>query len=199
MVEVSDKGFMEVARIVEDVYENIYGGDYVSTGYIQGRYRVKARRVDDKTFIEDEDGGVSIDLSSAQPNTETKINRNIQEGSRSREAEARDYFGSASDSSGISKPYGHSEAAYKSPEDPDFDQSHEKCSSCAWYDNDGGCRIVEDIEPNGYCENFYADVLAAAHKHPDKMEVNLVAWGENADFNTSDIEELADKIAERMR
>jgi hypothetical protein len=99
----------------------------------------------------------------------------------------------------ITKPYNHQEAGYTEPGDQEYDSTHGKCSDCAFYDNAGNCRIVENIEPDGYCEQFYSDIVLAAREHPDDVEINLVAWGENADLDRSDLEKLADKISSLER
>jgi hypothetical protein len=82
----------------------------------------------------------------------------------------------------VHKPFSKEEANYHGPhEDP---ASDEMCKNCAHYDNHGNCHIVPDIEPNGHCEEFYADVgfYAMGHKLPQEVtEVNLTIWGEMAE------------------
>lgn len=87
----------------------------------------------------------------------------------------------------VYKPFNKEEAAYVDQADPEFDTSHPKCEDCAHYDGEGNCVIVPNIDPEDYCERFYADVgffATGGEEIPDpagegrRPDVNLVLWGD---------------------
>lgn len=98
----------------------------------------------------------------------------------------------------VKKPFTHMSAKYRSPGDDEYNHRHERCKSCAHYDNNGSCFIVPDIEPEGYCEEYYADVIIAGHKHGETVEENLILLGEQFNWDDRDIEEFTLDIAEML-
>jgi len=100
----------------------------------------------------------------------------------------------------VHKPFSKQEAGYVPPEQART--SEEKCKNCAHYDDNGNCHIVPNIDPNGYCEEFYADVAFFAHgsELPNEVsKVNLSIWGDKSNSRLegpspakilADIEEL---------
>lgn len=195
-------GYSDGVERIKKVYEGMYGGDNVYDRMILGNKRIGTSEVKDFVEIDTDSGNFKINLESTQPDTRSIVEESLGEvkSEKGREAiQESSAIGSHAGGGNVTKEFSHSEAKVKRPSDDDYDPNHSKCKSCAWYDNNGNCRIVEDIEPNYYCENFYADVLVAAHEHPDKMEVNLVAWGSNADFGMKQIKELADRMKDRLR
>lgn len=81
----------------------------------------------------------------------------------------------------VHKPFTKEEAGYIPP--GQVPASEGKCKNCAHYDNHGNCHIVPNIDPDGYCEEFYADVgfYADGSELPNEVsEVNLTIWGEKA-------------------
>lgn len=187
---------------VESAYNQIYGPDNVVVQNILGNKRIKARKVNDYVDVKDADGGVVLDYSGVQPDTINEVKDRMTGGGSDYNSETSGMVESEQDmavqSGGVKRPYSHAEAGYVERGDPDFEPSHERCKSCAWYDNDGSCRIVDDIDEDGYCD-FYADALISAHEHDDYVEINLVVWGEEADFDESDIEDLSEKIKDRLQ
>lgn len=99
----------------------------------------------------------------------------------------------------VHKPFSHGEAEYFDPNDRGFDPSHSRCKDCAHYDNHGNCAIVPDIEPDGYCENFFADVGLFGHRHGDNVELNLTVWGDVFDWTMSHIDNFAEKVESKLR
>lgn len=57
------------------------------------------------------------------------------------------------------------------------------CENCAHYIEGGGCHVVQgEIDPEGHCEEYYADVgfFAKGSAPGVNPVVNLVMWGERA-------------------
>lgn len=98
----------------------------------------------------------------------------------------------------VFKPFSHEDADYREPGDPDFESGHERCESCAHYDDHGNCHIVPDIEPDGYCAEFYADVGVFGHEHPWGIENNLNLFGESFDWSIEGVENFVNDIRERL-
>lgn len=99
----------------------------------------------------------------------------------------------------VFKPFTHGESRYRSPGDPGFDQSHERCRSCAHFDDHGNCRIVSDIESDGYCEEFYADLGVFGHEHEFGIENNLNLFGEDFDWDMDDVDDFVEDLRERLQ
>lgn len=99
----------------------------------------------------------------------------------------------------VYKPFGHDDAGYVVQGDEEFDPDHERCRSCAHYDDHGNCHIVPDIDPDGYCSEFYADVGMFGHKHPWGIENNLNMFGEMFDWSMDDVENFVGEIRERLQ
>lgn len=87
----------------------------------------------------------------------------------------------------VFKPFDHDEAGYVDPGHEDFDRSHPRCEDCAHYDGEGNCHIVPNIQAQGYCDEYYADVgffATGVTSLPDPAgekqlpHVNLTLWGE---------------------
>lgn len=87
----------------------------------------------------------------------------------------------------VFKPFSHEEAVYVPPDNlpPSGDG---RCKDCAHFDGHGNCHIVPDIDPEGTCEEFYADVgffadgvtsLPDPEGKKEPPDVNLALWGEN--------------------
>lgn len=98
----------------------------------------------------------------------------------------------------VTKPFSHTEAVYLEEGDKDFDSSHEKCKHCAHYDGNGRCRIVPDISPEGYCEEYFSDVGVFGHKHGMTIEENMVIYGELFDWDKRDVDEFTLDISEML-
>lgn len=87
----------------------------------------------------------------------------------------------------VFKPFDHDEAEYVDPGHEDFNRSHPRCEDCAHYDGEGNCHIVPNIEPEGYCETYYADAgffVDGGESVPDpagegrRARLSLSLWGE---------------------
>ncbi len=98
----------------------------------------------------------------------------------------------------VHKPFTKDESDYKDPGQDGFDETHMRCRGCAHYDNHGNCRIVPDINPDGYCGEFYADVGFFGHSHGHYVEHNLTLGGESYEWNTDDAEDFATAVREAI-
>jgi len=91
------------------------------------------------------------------------------------------------------------EAKYVGAHDSDRDAGHSPCKSCSHFIEGGGCHLVQgDIEPNAYCEEFYADVTISGHAHPNKTELNLTVWGERFDWTPKQMQWFIDNVEEKL-
>ncbi|MEF8808925.1 hypothetical protein [Natronomonas sp.] len=96
-------------------------------------------------------------------------------------------------------PHSKRQAAYRRPGGPDFDPDHERCDSCAHYIPGGGCHLVQgEIDPDAYCEEFYADYGAFGHEHDEFVEVNAEFVGDDFDWEPDDVEEFIDTLDEKL-
>lgn len=97
-------------------------------------------------------------------------------------------------------PHTKDDAAYRTPNRRSFDPSHDRCGSCVHYIANGGCHFVQgNIDPEAYCERFYADYGVFAHDHGDEMEVNAELVGENLHPDRAVIEGFVAEIEERLQ
>lgn len=86
------------------------------------------------------------------------------------------------------------DAGYIQPGNPDFDRPHKRCEDCAHYIEGGGCHIVQgEIDPEAYCERFYADVGAFGNA---QATPNLVIWGDTFDWSRGDLERFLEDTKE---
>lgn len=83
---------------------------------------------------------------------------------------------SARETKSSGKPFTKSEASYNEPgmgDEPMLD-----CSDCVHY-NDGSCNVVSgEIDPDGYCDELYADFAIFGRADGNEARVNLTAWGD---------------------
>lgn len=97
-------------------------------------------------------------------------------------------------------PYTKKAAEYQPLGSDEFDQTHDRCGSCVHFIEGGGCHLVQgDIDPEAYCEEFYADYGVFAHEHDDFVEVNAELVGPDWDFSERSIEEFVDDLEERLQ
>lgn len=96
-------------------------------------------------------------------------------------------------------PFSKEEAEYVSPNDPDFDHTHDRCAECVHWIPGGGCHFVQgEIDAAAYCAQFFADYGVFAHEHENHVEVNSELVGSAWDFDESDIQDFVDEIEERL-
>jgi len=98
----------------------------------------------------------------------------------------------------VHKPFSKQEAGYVSPSDPEHEDSHIKCHECAHYDNNGHCTIVPNINPNGYCKEFHADVGVFGHAHEGSVKNNLYIYGEDAAWSMQEIRDFTQNIKDKL-
>lgn len=96
--------------------------------------------------------------------------------------------------------YTKEESGYKSPRSETFDPNHKRCMDCVHYNGQGECSVVEGgVEPEGYCEEFYADVLVAGHKHGNNIEENYIMFGGAFDWDIDHAKEFGMDIRESIQ
>lgn len=97
-------------------------------------------------------------------------------------------------------PFDKGEAGYVVPGRAGFDPRHDRCRDCVHYISGGGCHFVQgEIDPEAYCDEFYADYGVFAHEHADHVEVNAELTGPAWDFDSADIHDFVDEIEERLQ
>lgn len=97
-------------------------------------------------------------------------------------------------------PFSKEEAEYLRPTDPGFDETHDRCGDCVHFIPDEGCHFVQGkIKPAAYCEEYYADYGAFAHKHEGHVEVNAELVGREMHFDERDIRDFVDELEERLQ
>lgn len=200
----------EATRIVEMVMEDIYGENDVSSQTLSDSNRVFSLGTKDEVRISsDPRGETEVDFRMAQETTESRaISRlgveeeqqpsPVNQQELSQQTNTQEIKPRRGSSMGqVSKPFSHEEAGYVERGDPGFDPSHKRCETCAHYDNEGNCRIVPDIEPEGYCDNYYADVAVFLDKDGE-VEVNLTIWGDEYDWSSQDVDNALDKLRRKL-
>lgn len=96
-------------------------------------------------------------------------------------------------------PFTKEEAAYFPTDDPAFDPTHDRCGSCVHYIPGMGCHFVQgEIDPEAYCEEFYADYAAFAHEHPGHAEINAELAAPNWAWSEETITDFVTDVRERL-
>ncbi len=96
-------------------------------------------------------------------------------------------------------PYSKNDANYHQPgsgENPQFD-----CKDCVHYIEGGGCHMVQgEINPEGHCEDLYADVGLFARIRESEFEINLALWGEMFEdrFGRVSLQSIGDRVREAI-
>lgn len=91
------------------------------------------------------------------------------------------------------------EAAYREAGSSRFDPEHGRCGSCVHYIPGGGCHFVEgEIDPEDYCEEFYADIGVFAHQHSDRFDINAVLEGDNWEASPEAVTDFVEAIEDRL-
>lgn len=98
----------------------------------------------------------------------------------------------------VVKPFTQQQAKYRQRGDPQFSESHPKCKDCAHFDGHGNCLIVPNIEPDEYCEEFFADVGVFGVEVGAIPDVNLTVFGEDFDWSRGKIENFMDRVKESL-
>lgn len=98
----------------------------------------------------------------------------------------------------VMKPFSHEEAGYREEGDEEFRRRHKKCRDCAHYDDNGNCHIVPDIDPDGYCEEFYADVGVFGVRDGSVSRTNLFLIGHGFDWVNASVREFIRKAKDRL-
>jgi len=149
---------------------------------ISGTTRVRVRSSSKTVEVYDTPSGVRIepDLGSMADNS--IVRQEFEQPRRTRDTQTQDTVQTTNELGQVHKPFSHEEAEYVPPAQQRT--SDKKCKNCAHYDNHGNCHIVPDIDPEGHCENFYADVgfYANGSQLPNELsELNLTIWGDRSD------------------
>jgi len=142
------------------------------------------------------------DISEARDGGVEPIELDIEEdrsGSRrpSREGEKRQPVDGEETS--IIPPYTKPEASYHPPEEGP--KPHLDCKDCVHYVQGGGCKMVRgEVDPDGYCEDLFADFGLFGTMDNTEFKVNLAVWGEMFEdrFQNVSITEMADEIKETI-
>lgn len=72
------------------------------------------------------------------------------------------------------------------------------CEDCVHFVENGGCTLVRgDINPDGFCNEFFADV-GFFGTNVDGVKLNLKLWGEMFDLDGRERERLVQKIQEAI-
>ena len=107
------------------------------------------------------------------------------------------------DGTEFTPPYTKQEAGYHRA--GEGDELHLDCKNCAHYIEGGGCHMVHgEIDPEGYCDELYADFGVFGRKTNNSAIVNLVVWGEKyTDRMTKEaalniVQEVKDAIMSRV-
>jgi len=99
----------------------------------------------------------------------------------------------------IIPPYTKPGASYHPPaEGP---KPHLDCKDCVHYVQGGGCKMVQgEVDPDGYCEDLFADFGLFGTMDNTEFKVNLAVWGEMFEdrFQNVSITEMADEIKETI-
>lgn len=98
----------------------------------------------------------------------------------------------------VMKPFSHEDAGYREEGDEEFRRRHKKCRDCAHYDDNGNCHIVQDIDPDGYCEEFYADVGVFGVRDGSVSRTNLYLIGHGFDWVNASVREFIRKAKDRL-
>jgi hypothetical protein len=124
---------------------------------------------------------------------EEERRRRRRSGSRS-EGKSMDLMGVNSDGSiTMMPPFTKEEAQY----DVDISNPYH-CGDCVHYVEGGGCTLVQgEIEPEGYCENFFAEVGMFGSQFSDPV-LNLKLWGDDYSMGMKDIDEFIDQVEEAL-
>lgn len=97
-------------------------------------------------------------------------------------------------------PYEKDEVSYHY--EGEGDKPHLNCEDCVHYIEGGGCHMVQgEIDPEGYCEDLYADVGLFARVYDGEFEINLASWGEMFEdrFGRVSLENVGDRVKEAIR
>lgn len=197
---IEDLDLTSVSNMIQEIYESVYDDP---TKLKKGdKFIVRNKGRTDSTVIKMIPGdGIEVNTGAAKQTVKSRVAERFGD-TELRERQRDRTPSPADDNVGpVFKPFSHEKADYRSPGDPGFDPNHERCETCAHYDDNGHCRIVPDIEPDGYCAEFYSDVGIFMHAHDDFVEVNLALWSEIFDWDGRDLEnaenEVGVKLAER--
>ena len=97
-------------------------------------------------------------------------------------------------------PYTKEEASYHGP--ASGPEPHLDCKDCVHYLEEGGCQVVQgEVDPDGYCEDLFADFGVFGRVDNGSSIINLAVWGEMFEdrFSRVGIEEIADNVKEAIR
>lgn len=226
---VPNEMLREVVNDIEYVFNSVFDKDDVITQNLREGTRVKNIKTDDEVMLREDGDDVEVTLriltnkigdelvETLQLVGANFIDRDIEpepEVMRSMEEDndvgrggqlVDDYEDQRVDVDmegnvgRVVKPFDHEDADYREPGDDDFDPNHQRCRDCAHYDDNGNCHIVEDIEPDAYCSNFFADFGVFGHRHPGFVELNLSMVGDAFNWSTDDAESFIEKVADELR
>lgn len=98
----------------------------------------------------------------------------------------------------VHKPFSHEAAGYVEEGDEEFSRRNKKCRDCAHYDDNGSCRIVPDISPEGYCNEFYADVGVFGVTEGAVTKANLYLIGHGFDWAKVSVKEFIRRAKDRL-
>jgi len=138
--------------------------------------------------------GVTVDISETRGDVESEVYSLLSE-FRIDNRDSSRHVKEEGPNGEVHKPFDHQEANYKRPVEHDSDP----CKTCAHYDDHGNCRIVEDIDPMGNCEEFYADVGIYGRDKNGGVAANMIIYGDNYDWSEKFVSQFMENVYERLR
>ena len=211
-IRLTSMSVVEAERRIEEIFMDVFGEDDIRTIVFENHPVVKSKSYGESVEIFSEDGDTVVDTSDAGGTIVSRVKSLSSGGSSVQTAAGEDMFGGESmqdldgdvevfddDSIRFKPNFLKQEAGYRWPTDGEYDGTHEKCRSCAHFIEGGGCHIVQgDIDKEGYCEQFYADLGVYGHDHGDYVEENLIIWGLDFNWDMEGAKEFANDIVERI-
>jgi len=228
-ITIENEGKESVAGKIEEIYTDIYGLDGWKRVSVMSGIKIMAKDTPNQVLIRSVYGDTTVDVSKAQATVESRIKQ--MENTPSNTGKQRDLpdrtsgtEGTSGDNTRIDNRPKHSDelperndpaqVTFTPPRTKDEARYHEPaegpnpeldCMDCAHYIEGGNCHIVQgDVNPEGHCENYYADVGVFAKITDDSdWNINLRLWGERwrpkAKSMFKSAESSARKLSERVQ
>lgn len=204
--ETQGTGYYEVSHNRKDVKIVVYDtdeGTEVELAEVPNQLDKKV-----KSALKSLNGGENVPYRSRSDRKETKreyerimeeqMGTGVKRGSESEKA--FDVVESFDDGSiRFRPPFTKEQAGYREHDSGDMEKS---CSDCSHYIEGGGCHLVQGgIDPNYYCNEFYADVGLFGHSAGGSPLLNLIMWGEEFDvhFDKEDVDDILSLMESAMR
>lgn len=199
-------GYYEVSHNRKDVKISVYDtdeGTEVELSEVPNQLEKKVR-----SALKSLNGGEDVPYSSRSDRKETK--REYERMMEKQKGSGTKSFGENDDAIEVVESFEDGSIKFRPPftkeqagyRDHDSGEMGKACGDCAHYIEGGGCHLVQGgIDPDAYCNEFYADVGLFGHAAGGSPLMNLIMWGEQFDvhFDKGDIDDMLSLMESAMR